>query len=273
MARYRKIDTRIWNDQKFNGLSEDGKLVFFLLLTHPHLTSIGAFRASAHGLASELRWPYARFSKAFTECLQNQMIQYDQSASLIWLPNYLKYNQPESPNVVRAWEHTLDYLPECSMKEVILKVCHHFAKQLGAPFSEALPKAFRKGMANQEQEQEQKQEKKKKDIMSGKPDVPSKKINFKKTNPHIKNQAVEILKFLNEKADRNYRYVDTNLKFIIARLQSGASVRDCYQVIAKKTRQWKEDPKMSLYLRPATLFNATKFEQYRGELVIAKQGE
>ena len=40
MGRYRKIDTRTWNDQKFNELSDYGKLVFFLLLSHPHLTSI-----------------------------------------------------------------------------------------------------------------------------------------------------------------------------------------------------------------------------------------
>ena len=55
----------------------------------------------------------------------------------------------------------------------------------------------------------------------------------------LKKQAAEILKFINEKTGRNYRFVDTNLKFIIARLQSGASIRDCFQVIAKKTRQWK----------------------------------
>ena len=39
-------------------------------------------------------------------------------------------------------------------------------------------------------------------------------------------------------------------------------------VIAKKVREWGADPKMSTYLRPATLFNATKFAQYQGELVV-----
>jgi hypothetical protein len=56
MARYRKIDPRIWNDQKFRELSDDAKIVFFLLLTHPHMTALGAMRATVAGLAAELGW-------------------------------------------------------------------------------------------------------------------------------------------------------------------------------------------------------------------------
>ena len=80
-------------------------------------------------------------------------------------------------------------------------------------------------------------------------------------------QAQSVLDFLNEKTGRVYRPVDTNLKLIIARLKSGATVLQCRQVIARKARQWKDRPDMAPYLRPATLFNATKFEQYLGELV------
>lgn len=35
MARYRKIDPRIWNDAKFSHLSNDAKLLFIYLLTSP----------------------------------------------------------------------------------------------------------------------------------------------------------------------------------------------------------------------------------------------
>lgn len=83
-----------------------------------------------------------------------------------------------------------------------------------------------------------------------------------------KKEAVEVLDFLNQKANRHYRPSETNLKFIQARLRSGATVAQCKQVIALKARKWLLDPKMSEYLRPATLFNATKFEQYIGELLI-----
>ena len=95
--------------------------------------------------------------------------------------------------------------------------------------------------------------------------------------PRIRNEkeislnadTLEILKFLNEKTGRNYKPVKANLEFIKARLKDGATVTTCRQVIARKCRDWLSDPKMSAYLRPATLFNATKFAQYEGELVKA----
>ena len=69
MAHYRKIDIRIWNDKKFNQLSDDGKLVFFQLLTHPNLLPIGAMRGSMSGLAWDLKWPLDRYKPAYTEII------------------------------------------------------------------------------------------------------------------------------------------------------------------------------------------------------------
>lgn len=79
--------------------------------------------------------------------------------------------------------------------------------------------------------------------------------------------AKEVLLFLNKVTGRNYRLEKTNLSLITARLKSGISVEDMRSVIAKKRREWIVDPKMSIYLRPKTLFNAINFEQYLGELI------
>jgi len=110
--------------------------------------------------------------------------------------------------------------------------------------------------------EKRREEERREDSMSGKPDpVPHKGING------FKPQAIEVLNFLNTKTGRNYQPVEANLKLIAARLKEGASVQDCRSVIAKKAREWGSDAKMEPYLRPATLFNATKFAQYRGELI------
>lgn len=100
-------------------------------------------------------------------------------------------------------------------------------------------------------------------IMSGTPDV----VPLKSQNLEIKKQAIEVLNFLNERTGSRFRPQEANLKLIMARLKSGATVQECFSVIAKKRRDWIGDEKMSSYLRPATLFNATKFEQYLGELI------
>ena len=85
------------------------------------------------------------------------------------------------------------------------------------------------------------------------------------TQRELRLHALEILRFLNEKTGRNYREKDTNLRLIQARLRDGASVQDCKAVIARKWREWRDDPVMNKYCRPATLFGALKFEQYVGE--------
>ena len=155
MSHFRKIDVRIWNDAKFNGLSDDGKLCFLFLLTHPHLTALGAMRATLSGLAEELGWLPEAFAEAFTEAFEKGLVKHDRKACFIWIPNFLKYNGPESPNVVRSWAKALDMLPECQLKNDLIQSVKAFTEGLSEGFRKALPEAFAKSMPNQEQEQEQ----------------------------------------------------------------------------------------------------------------------
>ena len=75
----------------------------------------------------------------------------------------------------------------------------------------------------------------------------------------------KILLYLNTNANKKFRPVDSNLKLIRARLKEGHSEGDMLWVIDEKIRQWLSSPKFNAYLRPATLFNAEKFNQYIGE--------
>lgn len=79
-------------------------------------------------------------------------------------------------------------------------------------------------------------------------------------------EACAILTYLNELSGRNYQAVKANLSLIESRLKEGFSSGQCKAVIDAKWRAWKSDTKMSAFLRPKTLFNATNFAQYAGEL-------
>jgi uncharacterized phage protein (TIGR02220 family) len=96
--------------------------------------------------------------------------------------------------------------------------------------------------------------------MSGKPDPAP--LNGR----DYKTESREILDYLNRATGRGYRPVDSNLKPIMARLKSGLTATRVKEVVLHKCDQWKGDAKMDQYLRPDTLFNATKFEQYLGEI-------
>lgn len=90
--------------------------------------------------------------------------------------------------------------------------------------------------------------------LSGKPD-----------DGPLQAQAREVLDYLNANTGRSYRPVEANLRLIVARLASGATAKEMKEVVFAKCHEWLDDPAMARFLRPATLFNATKFEQYLGE--------
>ena len=162
MSRYRKIDVRIWNDEKFCQMSDEGKLCFIFVMTHPNMTPLGAMRATLGGLAEELGWSSEAFRKAFGEALSKGMAEHDPKAHFVGLPNFVKYNQPENPNVIKAWAKCLDLIPECRLKTKAIQRAASFVNMGSKAFHEAFAKAFgedfAKGMGKQEPEQEQEQE-------------------------------------------------------------------------------------------------------------------
>lgn len=155
MAKYRKIDPQIWNDEKFRALPDDGKLAFLMILTHPNMTMLGAMRHSVEGLAAELGWSTERLRKGLAEPFAKGMLRVDRAACFLWAPKFLKYNPPDNPNVVKSWTAALSQIPECRLKYLMVKEVKGFVEGLPEPFGEALPKPFGNGMPIQEQEQEQ----------------------------------------------------------------------------------------------------------------------
>lgn len=139
--RYRKISVCIWNDAKFMALSNDAKLIVFFMLTHPALTQIGALRANVPGLAYELGMEFEAFKKGFEEVLKQGIVKHD-GKLLFWFPNFLKYNLPESPNVVKSWRYGFNELPESDLKTDILIGVKSLVDGLSQGFREAFTKAF-----------------------------------------------------------------------------------------------------------------------------------
>ena len=140
MSHYRKIDTRIWNDEKFNSLPNESKLAFLFILTHPNMTCLGAMRATVSGLSDELEV----LPEVFQEVFRVGLFEVDQKAKLIYLPNFIKYNKAESPNVIRAWGKAFDLIPECEPKTKIFHKVKDSIKDYGKEYQKAFREAFAK---------------------------------------------------------------------------------------------------------------------------------
>ena len=76
------------------------------------------------------------------------------------------------------------------------------------------------------------------------------------------NLATQILEYLNSKAETTFSSkTGTNLDLVIARIQEGYTLSDFKFVIDFKVKDWKGTD-WNKYLRPITLFNKAKFENY-----------
>lgn len=99
-----------------------------------------------------------------------------------------------------------------------------------------------------------------KEHMSGNPDhVPEKPKKQTRAT-----EAKEVLAYMNQVCGSRFQPVAANLNLITARLNEGATVDDVKAVIDSKYADWCNDDTMRKFLRPETLFNATKFAGYLG---------
>lgn len=167
--RFRKIEVRMWGDEKFRALSPlppCGQGLWVFLLTGPHTGPIpGVFRSGRAAMAEELDWEMEAFDKAFAEAFRQGLVRADWKAKVVWIPNAIKCNRPESPNVVRSWGSEWDLIPECDLKREAYEslranICglgEGFEKAFFEAFGKPSPKPSPKTCANQEQEQEQEQ--------------------------------------------------------------------------------------------------------------------
>ena len=84
----------------------------------------------------------------------------------------------------------------------------------------------------------------------------------KKSDNSYDNEILEIVNYLNKRINSNYRVSNpTNKKLITSKLKLGFTVNDFKIVIDNKVHDWINNPEMSKYLRPTTLFG-NKFENY-----------
>lgn len=203
-GRYRKVEVRTWGDAKFRKLSPMppcGQGLWLFLITGPHTGPIpGLFRAGRAAMAEELGWTPEAFDEAFREAFQQGMVEADFQARVMWVPNAIRHNKPESPNVVRSWAAEFDLIPECDLKwkafEALKASIHALGEAYGKAFDETFPKPSVKASGkpsakttgNQEQEQEQEQNS---SGEGGKP--PERKSPEEMSKTELWNSAVSLL--------------------------------------------------------------------------------
>ena len=121
MARHRKIDVKMWGDEKFVALSKpkpNAQTLWVFLLTGPQTTAApGLFSSGEAALAEMLDWPLPAFRKCFREIETNEMAKADWRARVVWIPKAVLYNPAENQNAVKAWRRAIAEIPECALRD------------------------------------------------------------------------------------------------------------------------------------------------------------
>lgn len=150
--RYRRVSTRMHHDKKFRALSPvrpSGQSLWEYLIHGPHTTACpGLAHAGEAGLAEELGWSLREFRRCWKEIEDQEMGYADWDARVIWLPNAVKHNPPENPNVVKAWRKCYDDLiPECALKHRAEQAIRDFLKAYSKAFQKAFGEVFDESLA------------------------------------------------------------------------------------------------------------------------------
>jgi hypothetical protein len=189
MGRYRKIVSKIWDDDKFPYLTVDAQRLFWLHLTSSRSTPFLLYVEGEGAMSDTLRaegkvMPLSRVRRAKQELSDRQMAWYAKDGSnLLFLPNALKQkeNAPDGGNSLITWFGLFNELPRTPFLEhctghllTILDQVEHpltreFIRALAGPYPKGKPKGT---VTHQEpktdeppiQEQEQEQKKKEKYI-------------------------------------------------------------------------------------------------------------
>lgn len=147
MAIYRKIEIRMWGDEKFCALSPMpacGQALWIYLLTGPHTGPIpGLCRAGRAGMAEQLEWALEDFDDAFAEITRHGMAEADFKARVVWIPKAIFCNPSTSKNAVLSWAKEWQLIPECPIKIKAYEALKSYIYQHAQSFSEAFDKACR----------------------------------------------------------------------------------------------------------------------------------
>lgn len=109
MAKTRSINTKIWKDDYYGGLSPDYKLVFIYLLTNPSTTISGAYEITKREIAFDTGLNLDCVSRAMERFESDGKINYQDG--WIFITNFIKH-QSINPKVLIGIRESLKKSPQ-----------------------------------------------------------------------------------------------------------------------------------------------------------------
>lgn len=173
-AKFRKIDPRIWHDEKFKLLSAEDKLVALNCLTSPQVNRAGIFFHSIAMASDSLGMKQEGYRKGIGRVCEALKWEFERVSGVLYLPTWWKYNGKCGPKTMSGNLEDLHDLPQTLLLQ------HFFNNRRYLTDSEydcfrrvSDTHGIRIGDSPQEKEQEQEQEKEKEQDLCAESEIPT----------------------------------------------------------------------------------------------------
>lgn len=156
-AKYRRIDPRIWTDEKFRKLTLEGQHLALWLLTTSRLNRCGIVLWSP-GLASEeTKIPRNRIDTVLDTVCHTLFWIRDTASDTVFFPRWWYYNKPDNAKALKGALADLHDVPTTTLKLYLASGCDGLHPPLDTVWHTVLDTVLHT-VSPQEQEQEQEQE-------------------------------------------------------------------------------------------------------------------
>ncbi|HYE89793.1 MAG TPA: conserved phage C-terminal domain-containing protein [Terriglobales bacterium] len=264
---YRGVYTSLVDDPDFQALTPNAKLVFYTARLCQQAGPAAIYRYYSEMLVRQTGLTARQVELALQELERDLWIM--REGAILWVRNGLRHDPTTTlanTNHRKAVIRWLDGLPRLS---IVAKFAEYYGlpKPIGCPSEghsdHRIPSPSPSPIPSPSPTE----------TLSGSAPDPAHVNGNGSTKPNYREQAREVLVWLNEKAGKHFEVIPTNLELIEARLREGRPVWLLKKLVSVKAKAWPKGHEMHEYLRPATLFNRTKCAQYVGELPAAEVGD
>lgn len=311
MATCRNVYLSFWTDTKVcDQFSPEDKYFMLYLLTNKYANLCGCFKVSIKQIADDLgynRDSVERILERFDR--EYDIARFDSSTSELFVRNWHKYNWTSSPKLDSALFEEIESIKNDEFHDCLVGIFNERSTirskikyredTVSIPYTYPIHTVsdsenddslsgiyINKHVSNESisnvltqssTEQVTTQETNNGLYINNQKDNDKEKIQKKKIETiDAIDQSVEIdigrtLRYLNDKTGKRFLVAaESNRKFIRARMSEGFTFDDFKRVIDNQWIKWK-DTDMAEYMRPETLFNATKFQSYINAPDYSKQ--
>jgi hypothetical protein len=136
-GRHRLIHSVEFLTPEFQELDNDHRVVWLYCKAGPQSTSVGIYRFSTALAVEDLgNLTAEEFDARLLVVCDCYRWQLDAVTRVLWIPDWLEKNPPQSPNVVTSWIKLLSNVPDCALKIDAVAAIGEYLKGMKPSFLE-----------------------------------------------------------------------------------------------------------------------------------------